>query len=56
MKTTERAGYKQIRVNLKPDTDADAETLDKWLKVVEQRCPVSYNLANTTPVLISVVR
>lgn len=56
MKTTERAGYKQIRVALKPDTDADADTLDKWKNVIEQRCPVSDNLVNPTPVLISVVK
>ncbi len=55
-KTTERAGYKQIRVVLRPDTDADSDTLDKWLEVVEQRCPVSDNLANQTPVLISVAK
>ena len=56
MKTTERAGYKQIRVALRPDTDADADTLDKWRNVIEQRCPVSDNLVNPTPVLISVVK
>lgn len=49
----ERAGYKQINVVLKPDTDADEATLEKWLKEVESRCPVSDNLANITPVSIS---
>lgn len=53
-KTNERAGYKAIRVNLKPDTDADEATLKTWLEVVEQRCPVSDNLMNPTPVTISV--
>ena len=46
----------RIRVVLMPDTDADSDTLDKWLEVVEQRCPVSDNLANQTPVLISVAK
>ncbi len=45
-----RPGYKEIRVNVKMDTDADAETLKKWLQKVESRCPVSDNLANETPV------
>ncbi|NTW71455.1 MAG: OsmC family protein [Eubacteriaceae bacterium] len=48
----ERTGYKEIRVNIKPDTDADEETLKKWLEIVEQRCPVSDNIANATPVVI----
>jgi uncharacterized OsmC-like protein len=51
--TRDRAGYKEIRVIVKPDTDADQITLDKWLKTIESRCPVSDNIANTTPVKIS---
>lgn len=50
--TDSRAGYSEIRVTVKPDTDADKETLDKWLKTVEERCPVSDNLKNPTPVII----
>lgn len=50
--TEERAGYQEIRVALKPDTDADAATLEKWLHVVEQRCPVSDNLSHATPLHI----
>ena len=48
----DRAGYKQIRVTMKPDTDADKETLEKWLKTVENRCPVSDNISNPTPLSI----
>jgi uncharacterized OsmC-like protein len=51
--TKDRAGYKEIRVTIKPDTDADQTTVDKWLKAIESRCPVSDNIANTTPVKIS---
>lgn len=51
----ERAGYKEIRVNIKVDSDADAETLSKWLDAVEDRCPVSDTLSNGTPVKISLV-
>ncbi|MDN5276325.1 MAG: hypothetical protein PWR01_290 [Clostridiales bacterium] len=53
--TADRAGYKEIRVNIKADTDADAETLSKWLDAVEDRCPVSDTLSNGTPVKISLV-
>ncbi len=49
-KGDQRAGYKEIRVKVKVKTDADEETLKKWLEQVEERCPVSDNLANPTPV------
>ena len=49
-----RAGYHSIRVTLHPDCDADQATLAKWLKTVEERCPVSDNLANATPVKITI--
>ena len=51
----ERAGYKEIRVNIKPNTDVDKETLDKWLTIIKDRCPVSDNIANSTPVKILLV-
>jgi uncharacterized OsmC-like protein len=51
--TQERAGYKEIRVNIKPDADADEATLNKWLTTIKERCPVSDNLANATPVKIA---
>ena len=51
--TEDRAGYKSINVEINPDTDADKATLEKWLQTVEARCPVSDNLANPTPVHIS---
>lgn len=50
--TNDRAGYKEIVVEINPDTDADRATLNKWLETVESRCPVSDNLNNPTPVLI----
>ena len=49
----ERAGYKEIRLKLKPDADADAKALEKWLNAVVDRCPVSDNLKNATPVSIT---
>lgn len=51
---SERAGFKQIRLNLIPDTDASIEALASWLKIVQERCPVKDNLLNITPVNISV--
>lgn len=54
MATTERAGYKQINVEIIPDTDVDATMLEQWLKVIEQRCPVSDNFVNPTPVHLTV--
>ncbi|ASJ10281.1 osmotically inducible protein C [Thermococcus sp. P6] len=51
-KNGDRAGYKKINVRFKLETDADKETLKKWLGQVEERCPVSDNLVNPTPVEI----
>lgn len=48
----DRAGYKTVQVSLAPDCDADKATLEQWIKVVEDRCPVSDNIANATPVQI----
>jgi uncharacterized OsmC-like protein len=47
-----RAGYSEIRVTMKPKTDANQEMLDKWVKAVESRCPVSDNISNPTPLHI----
>ncbi len=52
--TTSRTGYQQIRVTMKPDCDADQATLERWVKTIEERCPVSDNIANATPVEIKV--
>ncbi|NLJ24202.1 MAG: OsmC family protein [Firmicutes bacterium] len=49
----ERAGYQEIRVKITPDTTADIETLGQWLAAIEERCPVSDNLQNPTPVKIT---
>jgi uncharacterized OsmC-like protein len=51
--TTDRAGYKEIRVNIIPDAKTDETTLAKWLEIIESRCPVNDNLINPTPVKIS---
>lgn len=50
----ERAGYKEIKIVLKPETDADDATIEKWLEGVLDRCPVGDNLKNITPVKVEV--
>lgn len=49
-----RAGYQEIRVDLTVDTDADDETVRTWIETVEERCPVSDNLGNATPLEFAV--
>jgi len=46
----DRAGYKGIQVAIDPDCDATPEVLAQWLEAIEDRCPVSDNLRNITPV------
>ena len=46
----ERAGYKGIDVSIEPDCDAPIEVLEEWLAKIEDRCPVSDNLSNKTPI------
>lgn len=50
--TTDRAGFKEIRVNIIPDADTDELKLAEWLEIIESRCPVNDNLINPTPVKI----
>ncbi len=50
----ERAGYKEIKVDIKPDCDASEEILNEWLQKIEDRCPVSDNLKNNTPLSLSI--
>jgi uncharacterized OsmC-like protein len=49
-----RAGYQEINVKIDLKTEADAETINKWMEVVEKRCPVSDNLVSETPVKIEI--
>ncbi|AEH51161.1 OsmC family protein [Pseudothermotoga thermarum] len=48
--TNERAGFKKIDVNIKVKTNAEKQLVEKWLETVKNRCPVSDNLVNPTPV------
>ena len=46
----ERAGYKGIDVSIEPNCDAPIEILEEWMAKIEDRCPVSDNLSNKTPI------
>lgn len=50
----DRAGFKSITANLHVDTDATAEAISEWQRIVKQRCPVSDNLGNDTPVEVKI--
>lgn len=52
----ERAGYKQISVNIKVKSDASQDLLKKWLESVKDRCPVSDNIENPTPLKFNLLR
>lgn len=50
----DRIGFKQITVELKPEADVDRATLDKWVETMENRCPISDNIQNATPVAFEI--
>ncbi|WP_232054775.1 OsmC family protein [Thermococcus sp. 2319x1] len=50
----ERAGYKKIKVEIFPEGNFTESELSEWIKEVEERCPVSDNLKNPTPVEIKI--
>lgn len=52
----ERAGYKQISVDIKVKSDASQDLLKKWLESVKDRCPVSDNIENPTPLKFNLSR
>ena len=50
----ERAGFKEITVDLKLTSPADGATLEKWRRAVEDRCPVSDNLSSGTSLSVQI--
>ncbi|WP_129409306.1 OsmC family protein [Marinitoga lauensis] len=50
----DRTGYVQINVSFNLETDADEDTLKEWLRLVEERCPISDNLRNPTPIKFNI--
>lgn len=49
---SERAGYKKIVVEVEVKSNESKEKLQELLKKVEERCPISDNIRNLTPVEI----
>ena len=54
--TKERAGFQAIEVLVKPISDASSEEIEKWIGIVESRCPVQDNLFNPTPITLKLVQ
>ena len=52
--TDRRAGFESVNAVLRVETDADDDTLEEWRRRVESRCPVGDNVANATPLNVSV--
>jgi uncharacterized OsmC-like protein len=52
--TENRAGMTGIKVSLTIDSDMSKEEKNAFVKEIESRCPVSDNIANTTPLTIEV--
>lgn len=52
----DRAGFHDITVTIEADTDADDEALQQWVEQTEERCPVTDNMQNATPMDVSVTR
>lgn len=49
-----RAGYGNISVNLSTSTKLDEAQCLRWLREIEERCPVNDNLLNKTPIQIKI--
>jgi uncharacterized OsmC-like protein len=48
--TKERAGFQSLNVHIDFETSAPQERIDLLFNSLKQRCPVSDNLSNTTPI------
>lgn len=49
---TPRAGFSAIMARVKIDTDLSPAEQEKYLRAIEERCPISDNLANATSVSV----
>ncbi len=47
---TERAGFKNINVDVKFATNVNEEKEKELIKAVKERCPINDNLSNPTPI------
>ncbi|KAB1194453.1 OsmC family peroxiredoxin [Haloferax sp. MBLA0076] len=48
------SGFREIRVSLDADTDADDETVAEWFQTTEARCPVCDTIFEATPSITAV--
>lgn len=48
--TKERAGFQSLNAHIDFETSAPQERIDLLFNSLKQRCPVSDNLSNTTPI------
>ncbi len=46
----ERAGFKSLNIKLNIKSDASTDMIQRLINQVKERCPVSDNITNTTPV------
>lgn len=53
--TTNRVGFRDIRVKVQVDGDLSPEQKQAFIREVEKRCPVSDNIQHSTPVTFEVV-
>ncbi|MFA7116592.1 MAG: OsmC family protein [Bacteroidales bacterium] len=53
IETDQRVGLYDINLKVDVKTDADQATIDKILQMAEEKCPVTDNIKNETPVTIS---
>ena len=53
--TENRAGMTGIKVTLNMDSDMSKKEKEAFVHEIESRCPVSDNIANTTPLTVEVV-
>jgi uncharacterized OsmC-like protein len=53
--TGDPVGFKEFRILADIDADMTAEEKEAFIHEVDARCPVSFNLLNSTPVKISAV-
>jgi len=51
-----RAGYSVIEIKIEVESEADQAALDEIIAIAETRCPVSDNLANATPLTITILK
>lgn len=54
--TTARCGFQEIRLSVEIDADLDDATKQRFLALIEDRCPVHDNLANGTRLVSQLVK